>query len=115
MPPDLIEKGPKPPFPEQYQDVPGIESKMKPKPDYGENSYRGSGKLEGKTALITGGDSGIGRAVALAFAREGADVLISYLNEESDAQETVAIFKKRVTANGLSNEPSRSLASSIFL
>ena len=94
MPPDLIEKGPKPPFPEQYQDVPGIESKMKPKPDYGENSYRGSGKLEGKAALITGGDSGIGRAVALAFAREGADVLISYLNEESDAQETVRIIEK---------------------
>ncbi len=94
MPPDLIEKGPKPPFPEQYQDAPGIESKMKPKPDYGENSYRGSGKLEGKAALITGGDSGIGRAVALAFAREGADVLISYLNEESDAQETVRIIEK---------------------
>jgi NAD(P)-dependent dehydrogenase (short-subunit alcohol dehydrogenase family) len=67
---------------------------MDPKPDYGESSYRGSGKLKGKAALITGGDSGIGRAVALAFAREGADILISYLNEESDAQETVRIVQK---------------------
>jgi len=89
-----IEKGPKPPFPEQPQDVPGLESKMNPKPDYGENSYRGSRKLEGKSAIITGGDSGIGRAVALAFAREGADVLIAYLNEDSDAQETVRIVEK---------------------
>src|ERR671925_2009879 len=93
MPPDKRKKDPKPPFPEQYQDVPGIESKMKPKPDYGENSYRGSGKLEGKAALITGGDSGIGRAVALAFAREGADVLISYLNETADAEETARVVR----------------------
>lgn len=84
----------KPPFPEQKQEVPGLESQMNPKPDYGENSYRGSGKLQGKAAIITGGDSGIGRAVALAFAREGADVLISYLNEEPDAQETVRIVEK---------------------
>src|ERR687891_1225710 len=83
-----MEKGAKPPHPEQQQDVPGLESEMDPKPDYGESSYRGSGKLKGKAALITGGDSGIGRAVALAFAREGADILISYLNEESDAEET---------------------------
>jgi hypothetical protein len=67
---------------------------MEPRPDYGEESYRGSGKLEGKAAVITGGDSGIGRAVALAFAREGADVLISYLDEHSDAQETVRIVEK---------------------
>ncbi len=67
---------------------------MDPKPDYGEDSYRGSGKLQGKVALITGGDSGIGRAVALAFAREGADVLISYLDEEPDAQKTVQIVEK---------------------
>lgn len=83
------EKGPKPPFnePEQQQ-TPGLESEMELAPDYGEQTYVGAGKLRGKTAIITGGDSGIGRAVALAFAREGADVLISYLNEEEDAAET---------------------------
>jgi NAD(P)-dependent dehydrogenase (short-subunit alcohol dehydrogenase family) len=82
------EKGPKPPFDEPEQQPPGLESEMEVAPDFGEQSYRGSGRLEGKSAVITGGDSGIGRAVALAFAREGADVLISYLNEEEDAQET---------------------------
>jgi NAD(P)-dependent dehydrogenase (short-subunit alcohol dehydrogenase family) len=66
---------------------------MDPKPDYGEKTYKGSGKLTGKAALITGGDSGIGRAVALAFAREGADVLISYLNEERDAKETARVVE----------------------
>jgi NAD(P)-dependent dehydrogenase (short-subunit alcohol dehydrogenase family) len=86
---DPLERGPKPPQPEQRQQPPGLESEMNPKPDFGEGSYRGSGRLVGKAALITGGDSGIGRAVALAFAREGSDVLISYLNEEADAQETV--------------------------
>ncbi len=84
---------PKPPFPEQGQEHPGLESEMQPKPDYGELSYRGFGRLQGKAALITGGDSGIGRAVALAFAREGADVLISYLNEEPDARETVRVVE----------------------
>jgi len=79
---------PQPPFPEQRQDHPGIESEMQPRPDFGEQTYRGSGRLQGRVALITGADSGIGRAVALAYAREGADILISYLNEESDAQET---------------------------
>jgi NAD(P)-dependent dehydrogenase (short-subunit alcohol dehydrogenase family) len=79
---------PQPPFPEQRQQPPGLESQMNPRPDYGEDSYKGSGRLTGKAALITGGDSGIGRAVALAYAREGADVLISYLNEDSDAEET---------------------------
>jgi NAD(P)-dependent dehydrogenase (short-subunit alcohol dehydrogenase family) len=74
--------------PEQQQDVPGELGKMTPKPDHGEESYRGSGRLTGKAAVITGGDSGIGRAVAIAFAREGADVLISYLNEHEDARDT---------------------------
>src|SRR5688572_14856523 len=91
---DPKEAGPKPPFPEQEQEPVGLESEMQPKPDYGEESYRGSGKLQGKAAVITGGDSGIGRAVALAFAREGADVLISYLDEHSDAEETVRIVEK---------------------
>jgi hypothetical protein len=78
----------KPPLPEQQQAVPGTTAAMNPKPDHGEESYRGSGRLQGKKAIITGGDSGIGRAVAIAFAREGADVLISYLNEDEDARET---------------------------
>jgi NAD(P)-dependent dehydrogenase (short-subunit alcohol dehydrogenase family) len=80
----------KQPFPPQEQAPPGRESEMRPRPDYGEKSYRGSGRLQGRKALITGGDSGIGRAVALAFAREGADVAIAYLpEEEEDARETV--------------------------
>lgn len=91
---DPRERGHKPPQPAQQQQEPGLESEMDPRPDYGEESYRGSGKLKGKAALITGGDSGIGRAVALAFAREGADVLISYLNEESDAHQTKRIVEK---------------------
>lgn len=74
--------------PAQQQDVPGVQSAMDPTPDCGEESYRGSGKLTGKAAVITGGDSGIGRAVAIAFAREGADVLIAYLNEDDDAEDT---------------------------
>ncbi|HYH26839.1 MAG TPA: SDR family oxidoreductase [Blastococcus sp.] len=74
--------------PAQQQSVPGTLGDMDPKPDHGEESYRGSGRLTGKAAVITGGDSGIGRAVAIAFAREGADVLISYLNEHEDAQDT---------------------------
>ena len=76
------------PQPAQQQSVPGTTLAMTPVPDHGEKSYRGTGKLEGKVAIITGGDSGIGRAVAIAFAREGADVLISYLNEHEDAKET---------------------------
>jgi NAD(P)-dependent dehydrogenase (short-subunit alcohol dehydrogenase family) len=74
--------------PAQQQEPPGVLGKMTPKPDHGEESYRGSGKLTGKAAVVTGGDSGIGRAVAIAFAREGADVLISYLNEHEDAKDT---------------------------
>ncbi|MBF6166825.1 SDR family oxidoreductase [Streptomyces gardneri] len=74
-------------FPEQQQKVPGIQARMNPVPDCGEDSYRGSGRLTGKAAVITGADSGIGRAVAIAYAREGADVLISYLDEDEDAKE----------------------------
>ena len=85
---------PQPPYPKQTQPYPGRESEMQPRPDYGEQSYRGGGRLTGKRALITGGDSGIGRAVALAFAREGADVLISYLDEEDDAQETARVVRE---------------------
>jgi NAD(P)-dependent dehydrogenase (short-subunit alcohol dehydrogenase family) len=79
---------PRPPFPEQQQSIPGATDKMDPRPDHGEGSYKGSGRLQDKKVLITGGDSGIGRAVAIAFAREGADLLVSYLNEHRDAEET---------------------------
>lgn len=85
---DPREKYPKPPYPKQEQDMPGLESKMDPRPDHGERSYKGSSKLKNMKAIITGGDSGIGKAVAIAFAREGADVLVSYLNEHEDARET---------------------------
>lgn len=81
-------KRPEPPQPRQQQSPPGRTREMRPESDHGEHSYKGSGRLAGKAALITGADSGIGRAVAVAFAREGADVLIAYLNEHDDAQET---------------------------
>ena len=81
-------------FPKQQQEVPGVQSKMDPVPDCGEDSYRGSGRLTGKRAVITGGDSGIGRAVAIAYAREGADVLVSYLDEDDDAAEVAALVEK---------------------
>ena len=86
---------PQPPFDKQPQSAPGINSDMKPKPDCGEETYTGSGKLIGRKALITGADSGIGRAAAIAFAREGADVALNYLpSEEKDAQDVVALIEK---------------------
>jgi len=88
------DKYPKPPFEKQSQPWPGLASKMNPVPDHGERSYRGSGRLAGRKALITGGDSGMGRAAAIAFAREGADVAINYYpTEEPDAQEVIALIR----------------------
>src|SRR3954466_12632673 len=87
-------KYPSPPFPNQKQPMPGLTARMDPLPDHGEASYKGAGRLAGRKAVITGGDSGIGRAVALAFAREGADVLVSYLNEDEDARETNRLIEE---------------------
>lgn len=85
---------PRPPFPRQPQPVPGLATKMDPVPDHREHSYQGSGKLLGRKALVTGGDSGISRAAAIAFAREGADVAIAYVGtEEADAKEVVALVE----------------------
>ena len=90
-----VEKYPKPPFDKQSQPFPGLAGKMNPKPDHGETTYKGSGRLAGRKALITGGDSGMGRAAAIAYAREGADVAINYLpEEEPDAREVITLIRK---------------------
>ncbi|KIA65154.1 SDR family oxidoreductase [Nocardia vulneris] len=100
-------------FPEQQQPVPGVQARMDPVPDCGEDSYRGSGKLTGKAAVVTGADSGIGRAVAIAFAREGADVLLSYLSEDDDAKEVADLVeqagRKAVLVPGDLAEPGQCL------
>src|SRR5438270_5961045 len=92
---DPTKKYPKPPFKGQTQPWPGLAGKMEPRPDHGEKSYKGSGRLTGRKALITGGDSGMGRAAAIAYAREGADVAINFFpSEEPDAREVIALIKE---------------------
>ncbi|HWT57395.1 MAG TPA: SDR family oxidoreductase [Rhizobium sp.] len=100
---------PTPPFPSQKQPMPGFTAQMDPVPDHGEKTYRGSERLKGKRAIITGGDSGIGRAVAIAYAREGADIVISYLDEDEDADETKRLVeeagRKAVLVSGDIQDP----------
>jgi len=91
---DPTKAGPTPPQPKLQIDPPGLTDEMTPRPDHGEESYKGSGKLQDKVALITGGDSGIGRAVAIAYAREGADIVIAYLSEDKDAEDTAEWVRK---------------------
>jgi NAD(P)-dependent dehydrogenase (short-subunit alcohol dehydrogenase family) len=109
--PDPRQQGKTPPFPPQEQDHPGRQQEMRPVPDCGETSYRGLGRLVGRKALITGGDSGIGRAVAIAYAREGADLAIGYLDEHEDARQTRQIVeaeqRKCVLLPGDLAEPQR--------
>ena len=98
---DPLTQYPRPPFEAQPQGFPGKTGRMTPEPDHGEDSYRGSGKLAGRAALITGGDSGIGRAVAIAYAREGADVAISYLPEEQADAEAVGAWIEKAGRRAL--------------
>lgn len=111
---DPQKKHPNPPYRQPMQEPPGSERDMSPKADHGEKSYKGNKKLEGRVALITGGDSGIGRAVAIAFAREGADLLISYLSEHEDAEDTANLVEKEgrrcITAAGDISEERQCIA-----
>ncbi len=107
---------PTPPFPSQKQPMPGFTTQMDPIPDHGEESYRGADRLKGKRAIITGGDSGIGRAVAIAYAREGADLVISYLDEDEDADETKRLVeqagRKAILVSGDIQDPAHCLSRS---
>src|SRR5258708_1855922 len=89
----MLNEYPKPPYPSPRQPMPGTTAQMDPRPDHGETSYKGSGRLAGMRVVITGGDSGIGRAVVIAYAREGADVLIAYLSENDDANEVKGLIE----------------------